>query len=160
MLSTLWSGWLLHQKGCQMMRTSSENECLRSLKEELESPCSIVVLSSSTILLWWWWGFSSCSEIYDIRGRFWLISNYVCYFRRVVGNVIFYPLENGNHKIPLTHRGGQSPPSPSPLHLFPRSNKGELAAAANESKFSTTVTEPTASRRPLSPARKWTINHS
>ena len=25
-------------------------------------------------------GFGSCSEIYDIRGRFWLISNYVCYF--------------------------------------------------------------------------------
>ena len=72
-------------------------------------------------------GFGSCSEIYDIRGRFWLISNYVCYFSFVVaeglgkqppilrrsspsskssirGNVIFYPLENGNHKIPLSPR--------------------------------------------------------
>ena len=31
----------------------------------------------------------------------------------VKGNVIFYPLENGNHKIPLTHRGQSPPPSPS-----------------------------------------------
>ena len=46
---------------------------------------------------------------------------------KVVGNVIFYPLENGNHKIPLTHTerdrvaarraaAGQSPPPT--LHPF------------------------------------------
>lgn len=50
---------------------------------------------------------------------------------KVVGNVIFYPLENGNHKIPLTHTERGSPSSRRTISasyspsLFPRSNKGE-----------------------------------
>ena len=79
---------------------------------------------------------------------------------KVVGNVIFYPLENGNHKIPLTHTerdrvaarraaAGQSPPTT--LHPF---SLEVIKERENESKFSTTMTETHSSRRPLSPHRK------